>query len=199
MARKSTASPLRRGKVSAPRRATARKITPDAGTDQPNGGDPGGMAWALPSGVSAVWTQFAQQMQQASEQAWQNLRRDLEVEAEDVRHADTPQQLAGAPIGFNAEQVTRWAQLSNQLAASLLDVQAAWFREVEAAVAQWLAPFVTRDGRIAFGSAQDLVDPPDSAAPMQALWSAHKLWSESAKVWLNAMSHDLQGASAPAQ
>jgi len=198
MARKSTTLP-HRGKASAPRRAAARKVVATASSAEPNGGDRGALAWAVPASLSAVWTQFAEQMQRASEQAWQNLGADLEVEAEDVQHADTPQQLAGAPIGFNAEQVTRWAQLSNQLAASLLDVQAAWFREFEAAMAQWLAPLVTRDGRIAFGSAQDLVDPPDPAAPMQALWSAQKLWSESAKVWFNAMSHDLQGASAQAQ
>jgi len=198
MARKSTALPLRRGTASAPRRATVRKSASAARSAEPNGGDRSAPAWAVPPSLPAVWTQFAEQMQRASEQAWQNLRRDLEGEAEDVQRAETPQQLAGAPIGFSAEQVTRWAQLSNQLAASLLDVQAAWFREVEAVVAQWLAPLVSSDGRIAFGSAQDLVEPPTPAAPMQALWSAQKLWSESTKVWLNAMSHDLQGASPPA-
>jgi len=197
MARKSTALPRHRGKASAPHRAAAPKVTPGAGPVEPNGGDRGGPAWA-PS-LSAVWTQFAEQMQRASEQAWQNLSRDLADEADDVQRAGTPQQLAGAPIGFNAEQVTRWAQLSNQLAASLLDVQAAWFKEVEAAFAQWLAPLVASNGRVAFGSAQDLVDPPDPAAPMQALWSAQQLWTESAKVWLNALSHDLQSASARPQ
>ncbi|HEX6020202.1 MAG TPA: hypothetical protein VFZ28_19060 [Burkholderiaceae bacterium] len=198
MARKSTALPIHRGKAAAPRRAAARKVTP-ASSAEPNGGDHSGLAWTVPPSLSAVWTQFAQQMQQASEQTWQNLSRDLEAGAEDVQRADTPQQLAGAPLGFNAEQVTRWAQLSNQLAASLLDVQAAWFKEVEAATSQWLAPLVTSDGRIAFGSAQDLVDPPEPAAPMQAWWSAQQWWTESAKVWLNAMSHDLQGSAARAQ
>lgn len=190
MARKPTA-PLRgRDKVPAARRASARRIAA-GGSVEPTA-DGNGLAWAMAPNLSSVWTQFSQELQRASEQAWQDLRRDLEIETEDVQRADTPQQLAGAPIGFSAEQVTRWAQLSNRLAASLLDVQAAWFREVEAAAAQWLAPLITRDGRIAFGSAQDLVDPPDPAAPMQALRSAQQWWSESAKVWLNAMSHDLQ-------
>lgn len=189
MARKPTA-PLRvRDKVPAARRASARRIVA-GGSIEPTA-DGNGLAWAMAPNLSSVWTQFSQELQRASEQAWQDLRRDLEIETEDVQRADTPQQLAGAPIGFSAEQVTRWAQLSNRLAASLLDVQAAWFREVEAAAAQWLAPLVTRDGRIAFGSAQDLVEP-DPAAPMQALRSAQQWWSESAKVWLNAMSHDLQ-------
>ena len=103
-----------------------------------------------------------------------------------------PWQLAGAPLGLAAEQMTRWMQLSNQLAASLLDVQAAWFRQAEAAAAQMLTPLVTRGGRITFGSAQDIVEPPGPNGPMQAVWSAQKLWSESAKAWLSAVSHDLQ-------
>ena len=63
-----------------------------------------------------------------------------------------------------------------------------------------MAPWLTHNGRIAFGSAQDLVEPPEPLGPMPTLWSAQRLWSESAKVWLNAMAHDLQSdAGAPPQ
>jgi len=192
MARKLTAAPPTRGNSPA-RRAGVRKTTDKADLQAgPNGND-AFASWPTPAGVAAAWTQFAEQMQRASQQTWEALRHDVQVETEDVQRADTPQQLAGAPVGLAAEQLTRWMQLSNQLAASLLDVQAAWFKEVEAAAAQWLAPLVSRDGRIAFGSAQEFVEPPEPNGPMQALWSAQKLWSESAKVWLNAVSHDLQG------
>ena len=197
MPRKTPASPPTRGKVAA-RRSAARSANKTAGEPVAKAAEAvgdAGIAWPDPSGLTAVWTRFAEQMQRANEQAWRGLRHDIEIEAEDVQHADTPQQLAGAPIGLAAEQVARWMQLSNQLTASLLDMQAAWFKEVEAATAQLLAPLVSRDGRIAFGSAQDIVEPPGPNGPMQALWSAQKLWSESAKVWLNAMSHDLQGDS----
>ena len=145
-----------------------------------------------------MWSQFAEQMQRASEQTWQGLQHDAEVEAEQARRADTPQQLAGLPIGIAAEQAARWAQLSTQVAANLLDVQAAWFKQVEVIATQWMSPLFARDGRIApLGSAQDIVEPPGPDGPMQMLWSAQKIWSESAKVWLQAMSHDLQNDPQP--
>jgi hypothetical protein len=62
-----------------------------------------------------------------------------------------------------------------------------------------MTPWFTHDGRIAFGSAQELLEPPDSNGAIPLLSSAQRMWSESAKVWLNAISHDLQseaGASA---
>ena len=194
MARKSTATAAPRTRGNPPARRTGVRKTPaKAGHGaEPNGH--GALApWPTPAHMAAAWTQFAEQMQRASAQTWGALQHDVEAEAEDIRRADTPQQLAGAPIGLAAEQLTRWMQLSNQLAASLLDVQTAWFRQVEAAAAQVLAPLVSRDGHIAFASAQDLVEPPEPNGPMQALWSAQKLWAESTKVWLNAVSHDLQG------
>jgi len=145
-----------------------------------------------PLSLATMWSQFAEQMQRASEQTWQGMRHDAEVEAEQVGRSDTPQQLAGLPIGVAAEQAARWAQLSTQVTASLLDVQAAWFKELESIATQWMSPLFARDGRIALGSAQDIVEPPGPNGPMQMLWSAQKIWSESAKVWLHAMSHDLQ-------
>ena len=78
-----------------------------------------------PLSLATMWSQFAEQMQRASAQTWQGLSDDAKLEAETVRHADTPQQLTGLPIGLAAEQATRWAQLSTQLTAGLLDVQAA--------------------------------------------------------------------------
>ena len=147
---------------------------------------------SAPLGLATVWSQFAEQMQRASEQTWRGLSDDVKVEAEAVRHAETPQQLAGLPIGLAAEQATRWAQLSTQLTAGLLDVQAAWLREVESVATQMISPLFARDGRIALGSAQDIVEPPEPNGPMQMLLSTQRIWSESAKVWLHAMSHDLQ-------
>ncbi|HSW26995.1 MAG TPA: hypothetical protein VLJ62_29840 [Burkholderiaceae bacterium] len=149
-----------------------------------------------PLSLATMWSQFAEQMQRASEQTWQGLRHDAEAEAEQVQRADTPQQLAGLPIGVAAEQAARWAQLSTQFTTSLLDVQAAWFKQFEAVATQLMGPLFARDGRLApLGSAQDIVEPPAPNGPMQVWWSAQKMWSESTKVWLNAMSHDLQDAS----
>lgn len=145
-----------------------------------------------PARVATVWAQFAEQMQRAGQQTWQGLQHDAELEDEALQHAGSPQQLAGAPIELAAEQAARWAQWSTQLTASLLDVQAAWFKDLEALTAQCLGPWLTRNGRIAFGSAQDLVEPPLEAGPAPLLWAAQRWWAESAKVMLNAMSHDVQ-------
>jgi hypothetical protein len=201
MSRKPTASPPARGKTSSsrstPGRAPTRRTGPAAKAAPPPASDASAAAifQAPLSLATTLWSQFAEQVQRASEQTWQGLRHDAEVEAEQVQRADTPQQLAGAPIGFAAEQATRWAQLSSQVTASLLDVQAAWFKEVESVASQWMSPLFARDGRIALGSAQDLIEPPGPNGPMQWLGSAQKIWSESAKVWLQAMSHDLQSES----
>ncbi|HTP73655.1 MAG TPA: hypothetical protein VML58_15655 [Burkholderiaceae bacterium] len=193
MPRKSLPAPPARRRA-ATRRPRASPITRQAA----GSGADTDAAWQVPLGLATVWTQFAQQMQRASEQAWQGLRHDAELEAEGVQRAETAQQLAGVPIGMAAEQLAGWAQWSTQLAASLLDVQAAWLKEFESVASQMLSPLFSRDGRIAFASAQDIVEPPAPDDPMQALRSAQKLWSESAKVWLNAMSHDLQSDSARA-
>jgi len=201
MPRKSHATPPTRGKSTSSRAArkahTASAVQPARAALA----TPAGPATLLqgPLGLAAVWTQFAEQMQRASEQTWQGLRHDMEVEAEDVEQADTPQQLTSAPIGFAAEQATRWAQLSTQMTTSLLDAQAAWLKEVESMCTQMIGPLFAHNGRIALASAQDLVEPPGPQGPMQLLWSAQKMWSEGAKVWLHAMSHDLQADTPPAR
>lgn len=151
-----------------------------------------------PLQLAAMWSQWAEQMQRMGQQTLKSLADDAEVEGEAVQRANTPQQWAGLPIGVAAEQVARWAQLSSQMTASLLDVQTTLFKDLEAATTQLMAPWFTHNGRIAFGSAQDLVEPPEQAGPVPMLWSAQRLWSESAKVWLHAMSHDLQGESGAA-
>lgn len=148
-----------------------------------------------PARMAAVWTQFAEQMQRAGQQTWQGLQHDAELESEALEHAGSPQQLAGAPAELAAEQAARWAQWSTQLTASLLDVQAAWFKNLESVTAQWLSPWLTQNGRIAFGSAQDLVEPPLQAGPAPLLWAAQRWWSESAKAMLQAVVHDVQGAA----
>ena len=197
MPRKSSTAAPASAKASA-RRASGRAASP--GQPSPAAAAASDTAPAAfmqgPLAMAAVWAQFADQLQRASERTWQGLRHDLALEAEDAQHADTPQRLAGVPAGAAAEQFARWTQLSSELTASLLDVQAAWFKELEAVAMQVLGPLFARDGRIMFGSAQDIVEPPGPNGPLQALWSAQKIWSESAKVWLQAMSHDLQDGAA---
>jgi hypothetical protein len=194
MPRKPSASPPARGKISSSRNAvrTQQRQSSSAQPDAAPTADAAAAILQAPLSLATMWSQFAEQMQRASEQTWQGLSDDAKLEAETVRHADTPQQLTGLPIGLAAEQATRWAQLSTQLTAGLLDVQAAWLKEVESMATRMIGPLFARDGRIALGSAQDIVEPPEPNGPMQMLWSAQRIWSESAKVWLQAMSHDLQ-------
>jgi hypothetical protein len=203
MPRNSPASPPARGKPSARHpnersskpagrtvRAAAAKSAVRADREADTATDLQG-----PLNLAAMWTQFAEQVQRANEHTWQGLRHDIEAEAEDAQRADTPQRLAAVPISMAAEQAARWAQLSNELMTSLLDVQAAWFKQLEAVATQLLGPLFARDGRIAFASAQDIVETPAPNGPMQALQSAQQLWAESTKVWLQAMSHDLEDTS----
>ena len=200
MPRKPSVSPPARGKVSSSRN-TAHPTPRPARTfsDPAPAADATAAILQAPLSLATMWSQFAEQMQRASEQTWQSLRHDAEAEVQQVQRADMPQQLAGLPIGVAAEQAARWAQLSTQFTTSLLDVQTAWFKQFESVATQLMGPLFARDGRLApLGSAQDIVEPPAPNGPMQVWWSAQKMWSESAKVWLNAMSHDLQDASPPA-
>jgi hypothetical protein len=183
----SAGAPARARPTSSPRRAARSRAADPVIPQVAEGGAPASFD------PTAMWAQFAGPMQRAGEQAWEGMRHDMAIEAEDLQHAGTPQQLAGVPANFAAEQLARWTQLSNQWTAGLLDVQAAWFKQMEALAMHWLTPLFARNGRIDLASAQDLVEPAVPEGPMQALWSAQKLWTESTKVWLNAMSHDLQG------
>jgi hypothetical protein len=196
MPRKPVNSPRTSGR-SANRASTRKPPMQRAATavdSPPNSTFQGTALFPTPEHLSAVWSQWAEQMQRAGERTWKGFLQDAEVEGEAARHASTPQQWAGLPVGFVAEQAARWAQLSSQVSAGLLDMQATLFKDLEALATQLMAPWLTHNGRIAFGSAQDLVEPP-AAAPAQLLWSAQKMWSESAKVWLQAMTHDLQAES----
>ncbi|HEY2978969.1 MAG TPA: hypothetical protein VGJ35_13475 [Burkholderiaceae bacterium] len=193
MPRKPNASPPTRGKTSSIRMAGRTPTLSTKAAGAATAGDAAAAVMRAPLSLATVWSQFAEQMQRASEQTWQGLTHDAEAGAEQVQRAETPQQLAGLPLGFAAEQAARWAQLSTQVTASLLDVQAAWFKEVETVATQWMGPLFARDGRITpLGSAQDIVEPPGPNGPLQMWSSAQKIWSESTKVWLQAMSHDLQ-------
>jgi hypothetical protein len=196
MPAKPSSSARARGKPSTRKNAPTNRTQPRR---QPTPVDsPADSEQALRQGplrLAALWSQWAEQVQRAGQQTLQGLRQDAELEAEDVQHAGTPQQLAGLPIGFAAEQAARWAQLSTQVTASLLDAQAAWFRDIESVTTRLMGPWFTHNGRIEFGSAQDLVEPPEPNGPMQLLSSAQRMWSESAKAWLQAMSHDLQSDS----
>src|SRR4249920_420237 len=96
MPRKPPASPPVRGKTSPSRhaaRAPTRRTGKDDRTAAPEVSDAVAAVVRGPLGLATLWSQFADQMQRVSEQTWQGLRQDAEVEAEEVRRADTPQQL----------------------------------------------------------------------------------------------------------
>jgi hypothetical protein len=131
----------------------------------------------------------AEQMQRASETDVAGLSDD--PRSKGSRAARRNPSAAGWPADRRSSR-PRWAQLSTQLTAGLLDLQAAWLKEVESVATQMIGPLFARDGRIVLGSAQDIVEPPEPNGPMQMLLSTQRIWSESAKVWLDAMSHDLQ-------
>ena len=196
MPRKPASSPPVRGKT-VTRKTQEQPSSAEADSAQESTAQAVTMMFQTPVRLAAAWSEWAEQMQRAGEQTLKGLRQDSKVEGEALQHAETPQQMAGLPIGFAAEQVTRWAQLSSQMAASMLDMQTAWFKDFEAVAAKLMTPWFTHDGRIAFGSAQELLEPPEPDGPMPLLRSAQRMWSESAKVWLNAISHDLQ-SDAPA-
>jgi hypothetical protein len=162
----------------------------------PFDGLPGAALLQAPVRLASVWSDFAGHLQRVGQQAWQGWQRDTNAANDEATPAGTPQPAVGLPMAFAAEQVARWTQLSMQAATSLFDVQTGLFKDLEAVCAQSMAPWVARNGRLATASAQDLVQPPVDAGPAQVWWTAQRMWSESARVWLNAVSHDLQSEPA---
>jgi hypothetical protein len=146
--------------------------------------------------IASYWSQWAEQMQRVSNQAALDFRADAEAEADELQRAPSPLQRAGLPLEFAAEGVTRWIQLSVQLMSGLLDMQARWVQETEAFAAATLRPWLGGDRIIRIAPVDALLEPPPQATTAQLLQSAQQAWSESAKVWLNALSHDLQDAPA---
>jgi hypothetical protein len=160
---------------------------------------PGAALFQAPVRLAAVWSDFAGHLQRAGQQAWQGWQRDTETASDEAARASAPQQAMGLPLEFAAEQVARWTQLSMQVATSLLDVQTGLFKDLEAVCAHSMAPWVGGNGAlVAKASAQEAVEPPLEGGPAQIWWTAQRVWSESARVWLNAMSHDLQSEPARA-
>src|SRR5262245_58942497 len=143
MARKRTATPPKGGTTTV-RKASAARAVSSLGMPAEAALFQGPQHWV------AAWSQFADQLQRAGEQTLQGLRHDAEA-AESAGAAEGDSAWTGAPIGL-VEQATRWAQLSTQVTASLLDVQAAWFKDFEALTSQWMSPWLTDKGRIAFTS-----------------------------------------------
>ena len=198
MPRKSASAQRTRHARTARNAAAAAAVANKLGTESPQQGMPfdtvpGAALFQAPVRLASVWSDFAGHLQRAGQQAWQGWQRDTEAANDEATRSSAPQQAMGLPLEFAAEQVARWTQLSMQVATSLLDVQTGLFKDLEAVCAQSMAPWVGRNGGlVAKASAQDVVEPPLEGGPAQVWWTAQRMWSESARVWLNAMSHDLQ-------
>jgi len=204
MPRKPHSAPRARRARAVRNTAAAAAVVNKPGTESMQPGLPfdamsGAALLQAPVRLAAVWSDFAGHLQRAGQQAWQGWQRDTEAANDEAARAGPSQQAAGLPMAFAAEQVARWTQLSMQVATSLFDVQTGLFKDLEAVCAQSMAPWVARNGRLATASAQDLIEPPVDAGPAQIWWTAQRMWSESARVWLNAVSHDLQSEPARAQ
>jgi hypothetical protein len=204
MPRKSSSAQRTRHARTARHAASAAALANKPGIESPPQGMPfdtvpGAALLQAPARLAAVWSDFAGHLQRAGQQAWQGWQRDTETANDEAARASAPQQAMGLPLEFAAEQVARWTQLSMQVATSLLDVQTGLFKDLEAVCTQSMAPWVGGNGAlVAKASAQDAVEPPLEGGPAQIWWTAQRVWSESARVWLNAMSHDLQSEPARA-
>lgn len=148
------------------------------------------------SALVNYWSAWPEQMRRIAEQTVLDLERDAELEDDEVQHASTPQDLWSRQAEYAGEVWTRLARSSVQFTGIVLDAQAAWLREVEARTAQLMQPWLDRDRQPVLASAQPLFDPPQPVNPTQAVEAMQRLWSESTKLWFNAISHDLQAGGA---
>jgi hypothetical protein len=176
-----------RPKNPARRRAAAAAAAPSAA--------PTAVAADAPSAFASYWNAWPDLMRRIGEQTVHDLRHDAELESDEVQHLSTPQDLWSRQAEFAGEVWMRLARSSVQLAATMLDVQSAWYRDAEARWAETMRPWLGDGQHPVLGSAQSLFDLPQPLPPAQAFEAMQRFWGESTKLWFNAISHDLQGGA----
>lgn len=143
------------------------------------------------------WSAWPDQLRRIGEQTLRDLARDAQVGHDEVQQASTPHDLWSRQLEFGGEVWLRLARGWVQFAGAMLDAQTAWLRDAEARVAEAMRPFGD-GGHAGLGSAQPLFEPPLPIGPAQVVETMQRAWSESAGLWFNAISHDLQAAGAQA-
>jgi len=135
---------------------------------------------------------FFEQMQQSQAQALKSL--DQRPAGAATAEGDGLQDLFGLQVAMAAEQFTSMAQLSNQMFASVLDIERQWFEQMQAGAAELARGWLQSNEALASPATRRALEVPPDTSPIGLFNNAQAAFAEMTKVWLDAVSHDVQHA-----
>lgn len=146
--------------------------------------------WPLsPFKYLAPWFE---RMQRINEHAMQGLSADAALGREDLRSAESPNELLGYQMEFAASQFARWALINEEFMAGMLDMHALWMRDAEALAAKQMRGWLGAEARKPLGSAEAILGFQEAATPADLMSAMQRAQTEIGKAWLHTLRHDLQ-------
>lgn len=130
----------------------------------------------------SLWFELPVRTATGALQALDAMRREFGERSEP---AAAPQAWLEAQMSLLTELGLRWSQWQWHTVTQWLDAQASFMREVESLLREALRPAVVQ-ANVGVGSVQAVL------REWQAGGSAFGPWSEAAKVWLDALEHDVR-------
>ncbi|HEV8314746.1 MAG TPA: hypothetical protein VGQ23_16915 [Burkholderiaceae bacterium] len=104
------------------------------------------------------------------------------------------QDLIGLQVTFAAEQFANMAQLSNQMFASVLDVERQWLEQWQSGAADLARGWIASNGALASPATRRALELPTDTSPIGLFNNTQAAFAEMTKVWLDAVTHDTQHA-----
>ena len=166
-----------------------RASSPVGSKARPSGPPPRSSGDSLPEGPLQVW----QKAQQTQLELLQGVGSDFALLVDESREAATMADQVGLQLAFAGEVLARLAQASTQWLGCLFDSQSQQARAIEAVCGDWLRWTLPAGGRDAeerppAGDAR----PGGAAEQLFAYWQWP--WTQGARIWQQAITHDLEAA-----
>ena len=136
---------------------------------------------------------FFEQMQQSQAQAL-NAGEPVKPAVDSDEAVSGLQDLIGLQVTYAAEQFANMAQLSNQMFASVLDIERKWLEQWQSGAADFARSWIASNGALASPATRRALELPTDTSPIGLFNNAQAAIAEMTKVWLDAVTHDAQHA-----
>jgi hypothetical protein len=133
-----------------------------------------------------------EQMQRQQVQALKNM--DPSPAGDSDGAAAGIQELIGMQIAAAAEQFANLAQFSTQMLTALLDVERQWVEQMEASTADMARGWLATNGTLTAPTTKAALELPTDTSPIGLFNNAQAAMAEMTKVWVEALTHDVQRA-----
>jgi hypothetical protein len=136
-----------------------------------------------------------ERLQRINERAMSGLSADARIGRDDLRSAESPQELLAYQMEIISGQLARWTMINEEIVAGLLDMQGLWMRDFEALAASQMRNWLGEEAREPVRSAEAVLDLPQTTSPAEMVAAMQRAGTEFGKAWLRTLGHDLQAAS----